>query len=718
MREVEKVWKQIVAINSTHNKAKNIYAKYVSVLRNDLVKAQEIIENKYIIHLYIYIYSNTEFKIDENRDQEKTEINRPSSFLFEENVGVLHLSGSKEHLGRITAVNRGFTKVFEYKRSDILQTSINCLMPELFANVHDELLLHFFKSGRDRIINKQRALHAIKANGYLFPINLVVQQVPSLERGIEYVGMIDKIENDCEYIMTNMNGVIDSISEQISGLMGLKRAPLIFKNNNVNIQIIAPDLIKLFSFRMSKDRIAKYREPGGTELTIIIPKYFSDTFLATKKLKRGKKGKKMHLAQKLKGVSYEKYNQFLNQGNKGKVPLKKNVLLEAPEYIRGEKKLKVRCEIQDLCFMTDNSIYIYIYTIDHKILEIRLFKLVGGSLRQGQDHSESTIRIDVEEKNSFIVEDGDLQKHFQIGSSKEIHIFYSYILSQGAEQIALEEDKDKKKKEGISDSIIKFSSHSDEGSSPESVIGNLGQNLGVNFSYDGLLTHKSSESPLDQTAPPVPTENDEGIGINLDNYQIKGGKEDAADINEELGSELELNSEGGKKEREEWHPRTPMEEEMSEMSLSLDINEEGVRYMFEDKLKEEENTQAKKNPMIYLQPIHKNSSKESSVSQSDVASDELEEDNILQDFETDLYKQKLPGDSERSEPTYTQSEPPYVLEDFYGEREDEERRVSDPHDIFEGEISKEEHKREQIEGGFREDSPISKGIYINLYIYI
>ena len=55
VEQVEKIWKQIVAINSTHNKARNIYAKYISILRNDLTKAQQIVENKYV-YLYIYIY--------------------------------------------------------------------------------------------------------------------------------------------------------------------------------------------------------------------------------------------------------------------------------------------------------------------------------------------------------------------------------------------------------------------------------------------------------------------------------------------------------------------------------------------------------------------------------------------------------------------------------------------------------------------------------------
>ena len=447
-------------------------------------------------------------------------------------------------------------------------------MPSLYASVHNQMLLHFFRNGNSRIINNKRNLYGIKKDGYLIPINLVVQQIPSLIKGVEYVGMLNLINSDAEYIMTNINGVIDGISRRVSKLMGIK-SPDIFKQNKVNIQILCPELIKLFHYKKTKT-VAKYKEIGGTEINIIIPKYFYDTYTS----KHHKKGRgKVNIAKKLKAASYDKYNDLLNQG-KIQFEINKKKFLDSDEYLRGEKKLKFRCEVQDQCFYVERgiyiyiyiNIYIYIYNIDNKVLELKLFKLVGGSLRQGEEvKDESTIRLEVDEKDSFIVENDKraVANAFKTDQRK-ISTFYNYVLAESntiKNERLLSESREKLNTSTIKDpfaieSILKFSKISD----PALISSTIAQLNDMAFKYPVSPKLETKLVDEGEISPLLPSD-DEGSFLGKVFVYDRGSTRGAGDveatwgntsprtdpiISEDVdlgiisgGSELGCNSEGG-----------------------------------------------------------------------------------------------------------------------------------------------------------------------------
>ena len=90
--------------------------------------------------------------------------------------------------------------------------------------------------------------------------------------------MVKPIQSAFEYIICDMDGVIDSFTKGITGFLGL--SPNIFKDKDsqINIQLLAPDLITFFSdtyTRGGKVAKSKYREPGGEPLTLIVPLDFN-----------------------------------------------------------------------------------------------------------------------------------------------------------------------------------------------------------------------------------------------------------------------------------------------------------------------------------------------------------------------------------------------------------------------------------------------------------
>ena len=54
--------------------------------------------------------------------------------------------------------------------------------------------------------------------------------MPSLTEGIQYVGMIKPVSSDYEYILTDMDGIIDSFSKGVTSILGL--TPNLFKDKD------------------------------------------------------------------------------------------------------------------------------------------------------------------------------------------------------------------------------------------------------------------------------------------------------------------------------------------------------------------------------------------------------------------------------------------------------------------------------------------------------
>jgi hypothetical protein len=79
--------------------------------------------------------------------------------------------------------------------------------------------------------------------GVIFPVQIVVKPVPSLKNDIQYIAMIKRSERDYEYIVTDENGRIDSISE---GVISLLKLPIsFFKEHEIPIQILVPELCEV-----------------------------------------------------------------------------------------------------------------------------------------------------------------------------------------------------------------------------------------------------------------------------------------------------------------------------------------------------------------------------------------------------------------------------------------------------------------------------------------
>jgi hypothetical protein len=111
--------------------------------------------------------------------------------------------------------------------------------------------------------------------GHIFSISIIVKPVPSLKNDIQYIGLVKPTGKDYDYILTDPLGRIDSISKGISSMLGLQ--PAFFKENEIFIQVICPQLCEVERVKGSKEYATKFDQWSGLrDLSYIIPKNFNN----------------------------------------------------------------------------------------------------------------------------------------------------------------------------------------------------------------------------------------------------------------------------------------------------------------------------------------------------------------------------------------------------------------------------------------------------------
>jgi len=370
-REAEDYWAKLCKINANYPKALTVYGNYMSQVKNNDQLGYELLDKA---------------KANANK-KSLDELIKSSDILFADDTVVIHLSGNKDTAGRIVKTNEGLSKIFGYNKSEVMGHSINILMPSIFAKRHNEFLEKFFKTGRKTMFNQEKYLYALHRSGCCFQIKILLKQMPSLAEGIQYVAMIRQSQSDYDYIITDTRGVIDCFSQGVGSR--LKLPSNLFKDSEINIQILAPELIKIFSSADKKRTLFdKFREAGGQKLMFMVPKDFAqNTQGDSKKMskdptKAGIAKLKEHRNKKKMGeILYRELNKDMNKhggiANKSITPQK---LLQSPEYRDCENKEPARCEIQDLTF---GDIY-----KNFQPLKLRVFKLSWSSAKAARNQDQ------------------------------------------------------------------------------------------------------------------------------------------------------------------------------------------------------------------------------------------------------------------------------------------------------------------------------------------
>jgi len=256
-KETQEIWNKLVKTNANHPKALLSYGSYLSCIKNDDEEGAEYLDKV-----------NMLMRCDAlNRHETDFDI------MFAENTAVIVISGSKENMGKILKTNIGVKNLFKYNKLEVIGHSIDMLMPQIIAAKHGIFLEKHFKSGKERMLNREVEMYAIPRSGSLIFISIIVKLLPHFKTDIQYISLIRKQSKDYNCILTNEQGRIDSVSAEIRRLFGLESNFL--KKNEIYIQLLCPELLDITTTPNGEITTKLDLYQGVYDLDFVMPNNFA-----------------------------------------------------------------------------------------------------------------------------------------------------------------------------------------------------------------------------------------------------------------------------------------------------------------------------------------------------------------------------------------------------------------------------------------------------------
>lgn len=129
----------------------------------------------------------------ENLVEEKTkdlldEKNKTRAILNNMNDGLITI----DETGIIQLFSASAEKIFGYEAQDVIGKNVKILMPPPYHEEHDDYLLHYKKTGIEKVMNAKRDLFGLKGSGVSFPMSLSVTKIIFDEKPL-FIGIVQDI---------------------------------------------------------------------------------------------------------------------------------------------------------------------------------------------------------------------------------------------------------------------------------------------------------------------------------------------------------------------------------------------------------------------------------------------------------------------------------------------------------------------------------------------
>ena len=306
-KEVLIIWQKIIEINPFSDELYKDYMLYINTILQDEVLVREESKNYTILK--------------NNKLKEKDSIYQ-SLFLMDTSSVILadgYLSN-----GKILYASPNFSFTFSYNEKEILNMTIDDLLPNAIQSFHKELIDNVIKYSNMNYIFKNKLNSLLKnKNGGLSNIKLYIKPVPNLNYGLIFFVFMEKIHQSNFTITLDKDLKINGFNElggqgssfTIDGGYNLNRG--IYGNH---IGLIIPDILPLIEYKDDEFHIIKRDlELKGylyqiNDINEIKPKI--DNIL--EKIKSNNKNTQLQYEECIQNIS-ENFNELMSDLNKRKI---------------------------------------------------------------------------------------------------------------------------------------------------------------------------------------------------------------------------------------------------------------------------------------------------------------------------------------------------------------------------------------------------------------
>ena len=252
------IWSQLLQLNPFNIAMENDYMLYLKIILQDefLARAEE--KKNFSFKNKNYRFKNNTYYSMFSEDQ--------SSFLL--------IDGANDANLKILYTTPNFSRLFLFSGKEMLNTSVNDLLPNVIQKHHKELvddsikysnLGHVFKKNKDVLVKT-------KNNG-LINIDLYVKCVPNLSFGLNYMAYLNKNKDKNFIIILDKDLKINGFTEDMGTSFNNDAENFIINGNNFgltqsvighHIGMVIPDILLILNYDESKSSF--YIQKIDTEL--------------------------------------------------------------------------------------------------------------------------------------------------------------------------------------------------------------------------------------------------------------------------------------------------------------------------------------------------------------------------------------------------------------------------------------------------------------------
>ena len=243
-KDILNIWKRVIELNPFSDETYKDYMLYLDTILQDEILVREE-EKNYII-------------IKQNKYEEKNNVYH-SMFLIDTS-SILLIDGFFS-VGKILYASPNFSLVFSYNGKEILNYTVDDLLPSVIQSFHKEIIEEAIKySNLNYRFKKQINSFLKNKNGGLYNIKLFVKPVPNINYGLMYFAYLQKLKQGNFVIILDKDLKISGFTEM--GNIGSTFTMGVGYNLSHNlygyhIGLIIPDILPLLEYKNEEFYINK-----------------------------------------------------------------------------------------------------------------------------------------------------------------------------------------------------------------------------------------------------------------------------------------------------------------------------------------------------------------------------------------------------------------------------------------------------------------------------
>ena len=199
--EILILWNKIIELNTFSDESEKDYMIYLqTILQDDILAKSE--SKKY-------------FTIKNNRLSERNNVYH--TMFMNDSSTILLIDGHFNNR-KILYTTPNFPSLFMFNNKELLNATINDLIPDVIQSFHEELIDDAIKYSNLNFLFKAQRDYLLKGKGGgLFNIKLYIKCIPNISFGLIYICYIRKIFDNTFMIILDKNLKISGLTETSSG---------------------------------------------------------------------------------------------------------------------------------------------------------------------------------------------------------------------------------------------------------------------------------------------------------------------------------------------------------------------------------------------------------------------------------------------------------------------------------------------------------------------